>query len=202
LASLPFWSELQVSEKSTIKHECDASGDVQRAKAIFFEHGDFIRAVIRHKIKDESMAEDLFHDFFLSLVSRPVPAEVQDIKGYIYRAIINDVTDRIRHLKRYQAMTHRCADYNKITVNNRLPEDALMEKEQTDRMVELVRKRVTKNEFKAIASRYCDDLSINETADRMNIDDRSVVRYISTGLRKVKKFLAIEQEVEDDSTQL
>jgi len=177
-------------------------GDVQRATAIFFEHCDFIRAVIRCKIKDESMAEDLFHNFFLSLVSRPIPPEVRDIKGYIYRAIINDVTDHIRHLGRYQAMTHRCADYNKLTVNNRLPEDALMEKEQTDRMIELIRKRVTKNEFKAIASRYLDGLSIKKTADRMNINNRSVSRYISTGLRKVKQFMAIEQEVKDDSTQL
>ena len=181
---------------------CDMSGNVQRATAIFFEHGDFIRAVIRHKIKDESRAEDLFHNFFLSLVSRPVPAEVQDIKGYIYMAIINDITDHIRHLGRYQAMTHRRADYNKIIVNNRLPEDALMEKEQSDKMIELIKKRVTRNEFKAIASRYRDDLSIKEAADRMNIDDRSVVRYISTGLRKVKNFLAIKQEAENDSTQL
>ena len=99
-------------------------------------------------------------------------------------------------------MTHRRADYNKIIVNNRLPEDALMEKEQSDKMIELIKKRVTRNEFKAIASRYRDDLSIKEAADRMNIDDRSVVRYISTGLRKVKKYLAIKQEAENDSAQL
>jgi RNA polymerase sigma factor (sigma-70 family) len=188
-----------VGEKSTTEQGYDISGDVQRAAVIFLEHGDFILAVIRHKIKDESRAEDLFHDFFLSLASRPVPAEVQDIKGYIYRAIINDITDHIRHLGRYQAMTKRCADYSKLIVNNRPPENALMEKEQADRMVELIRKRVTKNEFKAIASRYRDDLSIKEAADRMNIDDRSVVRYISTGLRKVKKYLAIKQEAENDS---
>jgi len=66
-------------------------------------------------------------------------------------------------------------------------------------MVDLIRKRVTKNEFKAITSRYCDDLSIKEAADRMSINDRSVIRYISTGLRKVKKYLAIKQEAENDS---
>jgi len=134
----------------------------------------------------------LFHNFFLSLVSRPVPAEVQDIKGYIYKAIINDVTDHIRHLGRYQSLTHRCANYKKLTVNNRVPEDALMEKEQTDRMIELIRKRVTKNEFKAITSRYSEGLSIKEVADRMSINNRSVSRYISTGIRKVKQFLVIE----------
>ena len=52
-----------MSEKSTTGQGCDISGDVQRATAIFFEHCDFIRAVIRYKIKDESMAEDLFHEF-------------------------------------------------------------------------------------------------------------------------------------------
>ncbi|MGD0573701.1 MAG: sigma-70 family RNA polymerase sigma factor [Sedimentisphaerales bacterium] len=191
-----------MGEKSTIKHGCDVSGDVQRAMAIFFEHYDFIRAVIRCKIKDESGAEDLLHNFFLSLVSRPIPAEVQDIKGYIYRAITNDVTDHVRSIKKYQAMTQKYANSNKIIVNNKPPLDALIEKEQTARMIELIRDRVTKSEFKAIASIYCDDLPLKEAADRLNINDRSVVRYISTGLRKVKRFLAFAQEVEDDSTQL
>ena len=191
-----------MGEKSTTEQDCDISGNVQRAAAIFFEHGDFIRAVIRHKIKDESIAEDLLHDFFLSLVSKPVPAGVQDVKGYIYRAIINDITDHVRHIGKYQAMTHRRADYNKIIVNHQPPENALMDKELADKMIELIKEWVTRKEFKAIASRYCDDLSIKETADRMDIANRSVVRYISTGLRKVKRFLAIAQEVKDDSTQL
>jgi RNA polymerase sigma factor (sigma-70 family) len=184
-----------VSEKSTTGQERDTPGDVQHATAIFFEHCDFIRAVIRYKIKDEGLAEDLFHNFFLSLVSRPVPAKIRDIKGYIYKAIINDITDHIRHIGKYHAMTHRCANYNKLTVNNRLPEDALIEKEQIDRMIELIRKRVTKNEFKAITSRHSEGLSIKEVADRMSINNRSVSRYISTGIRKVKQFLVIEQEV-------
>ena len=197
-----------MSEKSTTGQGCDTSGDVQRAAAIFFEHCDFIRTVIRYKIKDEGIAEDLYHNLFLSLVSRPVPAEVQDIKGYIYKAIINDITDHIRHIGRYQTSTNKYANYSnysKLTVNNRLPEDALIEKEQTEqtnRMVELIKRRVTKKEFKAITSRYRDGLSIKETADRLGIDNHSVSRYVSTGLRKVKQFLAIEQEVENDSTQL
>jgi RNA polymerase sigma factor (sigma-70 family) len=190
-----------LSEKNATEQGCDVSGDVQRATAVFSEHGDFIRAIIRHKIKDESTAEDIFHDFFLSLVSRPMPADVRDIKSYIYRAIINDVTDHIRRLGRYQTLTHKCTDYSKMTVNNRLPEDALIEKEQIEIMIELIKKRVTRNEYKAIASRYHDNLSIKEAAGKMNIDGRSVVRYISTGLRKVKRFLTVEQEVKDDSAQ-
>ena len=191
-----------MSEESTTGQGYDVSGDVQRATVIFFEHGGFIRAVIRQKIKNESIAEDLFHNFFLSLVSRPVPAEVRDIKGYIYTAIINDITDHIRYIGRYQAMTHKFADYSKLTVNNRLPEDALIDKEQADLMIELIKKRVTRNEFEAIASRYSDDLSIRQAAEKMSINNRSISRYVSTGLRKVKQFLVVKREAENESTQL
>jgi RNA polymerase sigma factor (sigma-70 family) len=190
-----------VSEKSTTGQECEVSGDVQRATAIFSEYGDFIRTVIRYKIKDESMVEDLFHNLFLSLVSSPIPAEIHDIKAYIYKAILNDVADHLRYIGRYQEMTQKCADFNKLIVNNRLPEDALIEKEQIEKTIGLIRKRVTKNEFKAITSRHLDGLTLKEAADMMRINNRSVSRYISTGIRKVKRFLLIEQEAKNDNTQ-
>jgi RNA polymerase sigma factor (sigma-70 family) len=190
-----------LSEKNATKQGCDVPGDVQRATAVFSEHGEFIRGIIRLKIKDEGTAEDIFHDFFLSLVARPIPADVRDIKSYIYRSIINDVKDHVRRLGRYQTLTYKCTNFSKMIVNKRLPEDALIEKEQIDKMIELIKKRVTRNEYKAIKSRFHDDLSAEEAAGGMNIDGRSVVRYISTGLRKVKRFLAVEQEVKDDSTQ-
>ena len=195
-----FRNGVKVGVKSTSAQGDDVSGNVQRAAAIFLEYGDFIRAVIRHKINDEGKVEDLFHNFFLSLVSRPVPEEVKDVKSYIYKAIINDIADHIRYLGRYHAMTHKCADYSKLTVNNRPPEDALIVKEQAALMIKLIRERVTKNEFKAIASRYSDDMSIKEAAEKMGINNRSISRYVSTGLRKVKRFLAVLQEAGNDST--
>jgi RNA polymerase sigma factor (sigma-70 family) len=193
---------VQVDEKDPTKQECDVSDGVQRAAAVFFEHGSFIRAVIRHKIQDDELIEDLFHNFFLSLVSKPVPSDVQNIKGYIYRAIINDITDHARSLENYKKISHRCSNFDKIAINNQLSENAFIEKEQTNLMLELIRKRVTDNEYEAIALRYSDGLSIKETAARMNIKDRSVSRYISIGFRKVKQFLTVPQEAENDSTQL
>jgi DNA-directed RNA polymerase specialized sigma24 family protein len=37
--------------------------------------------------------EELFQDFFLFLVSKPIPDYVQNIKGYICRALTNDIHD-------------------------------------------------------------------------------------------------------------
>jgi DNA-directed RNA polymerase specialized sigma24 family protein len=48
--------------------------NVGLAAKIFAEYGDFIRMVIRYKVKNEAQADDLFQDFFLSLVVSPLPA--------------------------------------------------------------------------------------------------------------------------------
>ena len=173
--------------------ENEISGNVQRAAAIVFEHGDFIRSVIRHKIHDKSRVEDLFQDFFLSLTSRPIPQDVRSIRSFIYKAITNDITDRARSIERYQNLTHKYANFHNEPVNNQMVLDALIEKEQTEKMIELIRKRLPKRESRAINLRYGDDMCVGEVAGRMGVDRRSVSRYISAGLRKVRQFLALEQ---------
>ena len=72
------------------------SENVNSATKIFDEYGDFIYSVIRYKVKDEASAEDLYQDFFLSLVSSPIRKEVKDMKSYLYRAIINKIFDTKR----------------------------------------------------------------------------------------------------------
>ncbi len=73
------------------------------ASKVFAEHSDFIRAVIRSQVKNEAQADDIFQDFFLSLVYNPVPKGVKNMKSYLYRAIINDVVDAFRRVETYKA---------------------------------------------------------------------------------------------------
>lgn len=177
-----------------VVQNCAIASNVNRAAEVFFEHGDFIYNVIRHRAHDPHRAEDLFQDFFLSLVSRPIPPDVRNIKSYIYKSLINDIADRARHLERYQILTHKYGENHYPTVNNQTAENAFIEKEQIEKMMGFIRKRVTKSEAKAIALRYRDNLCIGEVAGRMGIDKRSVSRYISAGLRKVRQFLVFERE--------
>jgi RNA polymerase sigma factor (sigma-70 family) len=183
-----------VGEKEAVtSQDNNALSNVQRAAVIFFEHGDFIRTVIRRKVHDESRVEDLFQDFFLSLATRPIPTDVRNIRSFIYKALINDITDRHRSFERRNNLTYNYANIYSKAINNCSVEDAIIEKEQTEKMIELLRKRATKNEAKAIALRYCDNLCVGEVADRMGINKRSVSSYISAGLRKVRQFLVLEQ---------
>jgi len=77
--------------------------NIDLASKVFAERGDFIRAVIRSQVKNEAQADDIFQDFFLSLVYNPVPKGVKNMKSYLYRAIIKDVVDAVRRVETYKA---------------------------------------------------------------------------------------------------
>jgi len=166
--------------------------NVEIASRLFAQHGAFIKAVIRSKIKDEAQADDIFQDFFLELASKSVPENVKNIKSYLYRAITNDTIDNIRRQRRYEAMVGRCNKRYDYSINKSGAEDALVLEEEVDKVLGIIERQLNGCESKAIGLRYGSSMSIDEIAETMQIKNRSVSRYISVGLKKVREFLTIE----------
>jgi len=165
------------------------SENVDKAYKVFAEHGNFIRAVIRSQVKNEAQAEDIFQDFFLALVSKPIPPEVKDIKSYLYKAINNDIVDAVRRVESYRVFVYKYRGQLRNCVNNNGPENALIMKEEIDKVFELIKGRLPSSQYQAIRLRYANGLGIEAVADRMNINDRSVSHYVSVGLRKIRQLL-------------
>ena len=69
------------------------------AAEVFGKYGDEILAVIRFNVDDQSRANDIFQDFFISLIRKPIPPHVKDVKRYIYKAVTNDVIDFSRRIR-------------------------------------------------------------------------------------------------------
>lgn len=164
---------------------------VERGSAIFSKHGDFIRGVIRYHAKNEAQADDIFQDFFLSLVSRPVPTNIQNIKSYLYRAITNDIVDGTRRIEKYQGRMHRYAERLKYSPTEDNPENALIRNEETDKIVRLIERRLRRSEAQAVILRYRNDYKIKDIAAQMGVNNRTVTGYVSTGLKKIRRFLGI-----------
>jgi RNA polymerase sigma factor (sigma-70 family) len=165
------------------------TNNVAAAANVFAEYGDFIRTVICYQVKNETQADDLFQDFFLYLVVRPLPTGVRNIKSYLYKAITNDIIDATRRVEKYQ---NRILKYTKRTnhsINIQNPEDILTEAEETDKMFELIEKRLRHSQAQAITLRYRNNYNIKEVAKQMNVDNASVRRYVSIGLNKMRLFL-------------
>jgi len=176
-----------------VKKESVPPSNVERAAEIFSEYGDFILAIIRYQVSDDAQADDLFQNFFLSLISRPIPPGIQNVKSYLYRAITNDIVDSARRVERYQSLMHKYAKSFDYSINKSAPENALIEKEETNKMFKLIEGWLPYSEAVAVTLRYRDDCNIKEIAKKMHVKRRSVSRYISGGLNKVRQFLTVKQ---------
>ena len=163
--------------------------NVGLAAEIFAEYGDFIHMVIFSQVKNKARINDIFQDFFLSLVRKPIPQDVKNIKGYLYRAITNDIIDATRRVERYCNLVHKYSEYLEHPINNKTPENAFIDEEETNKMFRLIKGRLTNSQYQAMALRYRTDHSIKEVAEKMSVKSTSVSRYLSIGLKKIRCFL-------------
>jgi RNA polymerase sigma factor (sigma-70 family) len=87
----------------------------------------------------------------------------------------------------------RYAERFDFPINESGPEDAIIETEETEKIFKLIEKCLPHSEARAITLRYMNDFSIKDVAEKMNVDGRTVSRYISVGLKKARQFLTIKQ---------
>ena len=176
----------------------DERANVSLAAKIFAECGEFIYRVIRYKVRNETLADDLYQDFFLSLVSNPVPPGVKDIKRYFYKAINNDIIDASRRIKRYQNLKKNYAHYANYSINKNGSENAHINKGQINEILKLIGGRLEPREAKAITLRYKNGCSIEEVSQKMGVKKESVSSYICTGLNKIRQFLNVKRGSQND----
>ncbi len=167
---------------------------VGKAAEIFDEYGDFIYSVIRCQTRNDTQANDLFQDFFLSVAFKPPPPDVRNIKRYLYKAIIHDIVDAVRRVENYQTKVRRYADDIRPSTIKDKPENILIDSEEMDRMFELIRLQLPRSEAMAITLRYKNGHDIAEVAEKMEVDTRTISRYISVGLSKVRQFFSVQEQ--------
>ena len=172
----------------TIK-SADVDANIKAAEKIFEEHGDFIYNVIRFKITDKDLVDDLFQEFFLSVAAKPVPFEGPKLKTYLYRAIVNDICDAVRRVKRYRKLLDKYFENNEFCVKNDRLRDAYDAEEVVGKIVKKAWGKLSPNEVAAISMRYLEGHSIAEIANIMRLKPASVSRYICVGLKKMRECL-------------
>jgi RNA polymerase sigma factor (sigma-70 family) len=164
----------------------------EAAARIFAEHGDFIRGVIRFCVHDASRVEDLFQEFFLRLVSQPVPADVENIRGWLYRAIIHDVVDLARRNEKYSYHLQKYVEEARISIHKRPSRNAIEETQEQESGFAYLVRNLRRREAEVVTMRYRDNCSIAEIAERIGIQKRTVSRYLTSALGQLRRTLAIE----------
>ena len=164
----------------------------EAAGKILAEHGDFIRTVIRFRVHDASITEDLFQEFFLRLVCRPVPANVENVRGWLYQAIIHDAVDLTRRNVKYTFHMKKYAEEARISIYNKPSKNAIGGLQERDSRFEYLVRNLRRREAQVVTMRYRDNCSIAEIAERIGIHRRTVSRYLTSALSQLRRTLAAE----------
>lgn len=169
---------------------------VERAARIFKEYGDLIRAIIRSNLPEGADANDIFQDFFLSLISNPVSDTEQNIEAYLYRAIKNDIADAARRTKSYRRRIQRYAERHRYGITSEAPNAIVAKSQEVLKMFQIGKHKLAPREFQAIIERFANDLSTDEAARKMCVSKKTYSQYLWTGLKKIRTFLDTYDKVD------
>ena len=178
------------------EYPCD---NIEKVNTTFSEYGGFILQVIRSQVNNEELAEDLFQDFFLSLICRPIPDNIENMKSYLYRAVTNDIIDFRRKNKNNQECLSFSENYPDNVIDE-APYKQLVIVEEVQKMLQLIKKKLPHSQAFAITSRYKNDDSIGEIARKMNVAKQSVSSYISSGIQTIREYTIEHGEYGYDRT--
>lgn len=170
----------------------ESAHQVDGAARLFEEQQSFIQTTIQYFTKDPQEQVELYQDLFLYFVRKPVPADVIRINAYLYRVILDRFRDRKRRQNRYRKRIEAYAQA--YPAKSCEPENPPPDRGKMAALFALIEERLRKKEAEAVLYKYKEDLDVEEIARRMNVEPRTVTRYLSTGLRKLRKLLAKDDE--------
>lgn len=165
---------------------------VAAAAAVFAAHDSFIRAVIHFLARNRLPEEDVYQELFLALVRSPVPGDVRSIRSYLYRAIRNTIVGFLRRQARQEENFEKYAEKTTIPINNCPPTDAIVFSDERASAFRYLTRQLPHREAEAVTLRYRYECSIADIASKMGVGKRTVSRYLSAGLKRLRRGLAIE----------
>ncbi len=167
---------------------------VRRAEDIFETYGDEIRAMISLNVEEQSMADDIFQNLFLSVIHSPIPAGIDRIESYLYRVITNDVIDETRKTKGYHNLVRRYGRHNKRRMSQEPADNDVIEVEDARKMLQLIERQLPSREAEAILRKHVYGKDIGDGAREMNVDGRTFTQYLTRGKKRIRQLIGKGRE--------
>ena len=178
--------------------EIDTAERVQQAAVVFETYGDEIRAMISLNVKEQSEADDMFQDLFLSIVQTPIPPDTDRVPAYLFRVITNDVIDETRRLCNYAELVREYREQGNHRTAHEAPENGVIELEETHEMLEALRKRLPSHEAEAVIRSCVYGNKAGYAAKKMDLDRKTFSQYLYRGKTKIRRLLGKNREKQGD----
>ncbi len=163
---------------------------------IYAEYDGFIRSVINYAAKHHADREDVYQEVFVTLSQKEDFSGIENIKGYLYRLITNKIHELGRKRVAANLRLQKYAQIKASVENEASCEEDLMVSEEVDKTVKFIKEYLSEKESQAVLLRYRDHLDNDEAAEKMNIQKKTLIRYVSVGLKKIRDIIKSQQESE------
>ena len=177
-----------------VENKTETNERVRRAENIFEAYGDEIRAMISLNVKEQSRADDVFQNLFLSVVYRPIPPHIDRIGPYLYRIITNDVIDEARRKDGYHSFVRGYGRHNSHRMSQEPADNDVIEVEDVHRMLQLIKRQLPSSQAEALFCKHVQGNDIDDGAKEMNVDSRTFSQYLSRGKRRIRQLIGRDQE--------
>lgn len=152
----------------------------QKIKDLFDNH---FHNLVFHSFKitnDYRQSEEIVQDVFVKIWQQSVQNNpISDFKSYLYRAVQNSSINYLRHIKIRQKYHDEVLKTNEDT--EKPSEEHIIESEKNSRIQSAINKLPENWKEAIILSKY-ENLKYHEIAERMNISQKTVEKYISKAL--------------------
>jgi RNA polymerase sigma-70 factor, ECF subfamily len=159
----------------------------QQIKTLFDDH---FHSLVLHAfrfINDYNQSEEIVQDVFVKIWQNYEHIEHNtELKPYLYTAVRNSSLNYLRHLKIRRKYIIEVSD-SKESIEY-TTEDEMTESEINNRIHEAVNKLPDHWKEAIILSKY-DKLKYNEIAEKMNISQKTVEKYVSKALQFLRSEL-------------
>lgn len=163
--------------------------DPERVQQIFEENGDFIHRVIWFHIGNCPDADDVFQNFFLRLLEKPIPEEAINQRAYLYRMITNSIIDDVRRMKAYKERISRCSNIRLCHTFGYDPCEKTIQEDEVDFIMHIIDSCLPVHIAVTLRLYYKENYSSDQIAQKISVKRKTVIKYISKGLKKLQQIL-------------
>jgi RNA polymerase sigma-19 factor, ECF subfamily len=175
-----------VTELTSRRHELDE----QVLERLYREHGSALRAFLWGRVSSQSDAEDIIQEVFSRLarldgLKEKLAADRSDNRAFIFTAANNYIVDQERRKtleRRYLSTKH---DLEHDTVLEITPEATAMARQELIMVKQAIANLHPAWRRAFVLSRF-DSMSYRQIAEEMNISVKTVEKYITRALAKLR----------------
>ena len=143
--------------------------------------------MISCNVKEQSMADDIYQNLFLSVVHKPIPPGIDRVQAYLFRIVTNDVIDEVRRTNGYQDFVREYSEYTISRPRQEAPENDVVDSEEVNKMLQSLNRQLPSRELQAVIHRHLCGNEVSDGARIMNVDKRTFSRYLSRGRKRIRQ---------------